>query len=148
MQSTITFNRVWRERIGEAFGDNPGWHGTELVLELVFLIDILLNFNTTYVEELSGKEVFDRRRISANYLLNHRHKVYAPLDVLASIPFLVANGCRVAGTTMAHSISYFKFFKLWRLGRVVRQFGAMRGPGAANARFNFNFTSTRASWTP
>jgi CRP-like cAMP-binding protein len=122
--------QVWRDRIGTEFRDNPGWHGTELMLELVFLLDIVLNFNTTFFEELSGKEVFDRKRISVNYLLNHHHKVYAPLDVLASVPFLVETVCGFTGATMDHSITYFKFFKLWRLGRVVRQFGTMNNRAA------------------
>ena len=43
--------------------------------------------------------------------------------MLASVPFLVETVCGFTGATMDHSITYFKFFKLWRLGRVVRRRG-------------------------
>ena len=46
------------------------------------------------------------------------------------MPFLVETVCGFTGATMDHSITYFKFFKLWRLGRVVRQFGTMNNRAA------------------
>jgi hypothetical protein len=55
------------------------------VIDILFGLDIALNFRTTYINPLTNAEVIDPRRIASNYLKSNRFVV----DLLASIPFEV-----------------------------------------------------------
>jgi hypothetical protein len=57
------------------------WSGTEIVylIDLFFLIDIVLNFFTSY--RYKGTEIADRKKVSAHYL-----KTLFVIDLLANFP--------------------------------------------------------------
>ena len=55
----------------------------EKVIDVLFVLDIVLNFRTTYINTKTNLEIVDPRRITRNYV----NSVRFPIDVLASIPF-------------------------------------------------------------
>lgn len=55
----------------------------EKVIDVLFVVDIFLNFRTTFINTKTNIEVVNPRRVSLNYVNSARF----PIDVLASIPF-------------------------------------------------------------
>ena len=55
------------------------------LIDILFGLDIALNFRTTYINPLDNAEIVDPRRIALNYVKSNRFAV----DLLASIPFEV-----------------------------------------------------------
>ena len=53
------------------------------VIDLLFALDIAVNFRTTYICEKTGREVVEGQRIARNYFFGNRFFV----DLMASIPF-------------------------------------------------------------
>ena len=51
-------------------------------MDILFLIDILVNFRCTYIDR-DGEEIFDAKLIARNYLISGRFFI----DLFASIPF-------------------------------------------------------------
>ena len=52
----------------------------DLIVDLMFIADILINFRTTYVE--NGEVVSDKQKIAVNYV-----KGWFVIDTIAAIPF-------------------------------------------------------------
>ena len=63
------------------------WHVITLVIDLLFLTDIILIFNYAYYDE-SYEIVVDRWKIVMNYIRSG----WLPIDVLAIFPFDILNG--------------------------------------------------------
>jgi hypothetical protein len=98
-----------------AFVHDVGWLGSVIVyaIDLFFVVDILLNFRTTYRH--GGEDVIDRQRIASRYL----HSMFL-IDLLATVPldaFLL--GWR---NVAFHGISVVLFLRCLRLLRVARLF--------------------------
>lgn len=81
-------------------------------IDILFMVDVFINFRTSYINSKTGEEIFDLKSIAKNYL-----KGRFWVDVLASLPldfigllFLSENG-----DTMA-----FELFGLLKLVRVLR----------------------------
>lgn len=55
----------------------------ERFIDVLFGIDIFLNFRTTFVNAKTNIEITDPTRIAKNYI----NSVRFPFDILASIPF-------------------------------------------------------------
>jgi len=53
------------------------------MIDLVFIIDIVLNFRTSFVDPVNGEEILDPVLISSKYLTEPRFYI----DVLSTIPF-------------------------------------------------------------
>ena len=51
-------------------------------IDIVFFLDIVLNFRTTFFHRHTGDEVVDTRKIAKNYVLGGKFAI----DLLASIP--------------------------------------------------------------
>jgi voltage-gated potassium channel len=102
-----------------AFQHGTDWRGTEIVylIDLFFLIDIVLNFFTSYRHK--GAEITDRKKTSVRYL-----KTLFVIDLLANFPldafFLMFQESPVYG------ISLVLILRLPRLLRIVRMFVIFR----------------------
>ena len=115
-----------------------GWYYFDLSADMLFLVDIALNFRTVY-RKTGGEIVTDPHAIRMNYL----HGWFV-LDVLASLPlsivFLIMDGLpsdddssssSSSSTTSANKILRFakfaklsKLFRVLKMGRIVKRLGA------------------------
>ena len=55
----------------------------ERIIDFLFILDIALNFRTTYVNPKTNIEITEPMKVAKNYMTSIRF----PFDVLASIPF-------------------------------------------------------------
>jgi hypothetical protein len=98
-----------------AFRHVADWSGTEIIylVDLFFLIDIVLNFFTSYRHK--GAEITDRKKVSAHYL-----KTLLVIDLLANFPldafFLIFQDIQI------YNVSLVLILRIPRLLRVVRLF--------------------------
>ena len=60
----------------------------DFCLEIVFIVDILLNFRTTFINPKTGRLVTKPKLIAHNYLTH-----WFPLDLLAALPFDILYLC-------------------------------------------------------
>ena len=76
----------------------------DICIDLLFLLDIVVNFRTTFYDK-DGDEIFDAKIIAKNYALGGRFTI----DALATIPFDYMGG----------SVA-LKIFGLLKLARITR----------------------------
>lgn len=60
----------------------PAFYILNSCIDLVFLLDIIVNFRTTFYDIETGDEVFDSKRTGMKYL-----KSRFTIDLLSTIPF-------------------------------------------------------------
>lgn len=86
---------------------------TNHVIDCLFLIDIFLNFRTTYQSSSTGDEIQSPKKIAINYLKFRFH-----VDLISTIPFEVVLPLLFSGNTF--NFSDFKFLSMIKLLRVLR----------------------------
>ncbi|CAH8561264.1 unnamed protein product [Heterobilharzia americana] len=101
-------------------GDEKDLIICDIIVELLFIVDIILNFWTTYVSK-SGQVVYHLKAIAINYL-----RGWFFLDLLAAIPFdviLAVNNPDIQGTIgeMGNWIHLLKLARLLRLARLFQK---------------------------
>ncbi|CAB0044343.1 unnamed protein product, partial [Trichogramma brassicae] len=85
----------------------------DVIVEVLFIIDIILNFNTTYVNK-KGEVVSNTKDIACNYI-----KCWFLCDILAALPFDLLYATDIYnGEESGHS--YIHLVKLTRLTRLAR----------------------------
>ena len=77
----IPLNVAFNVELEENLPDGIGVF--EKIIDVLFILDIVLNFRTTFINTKTNIEVVCPRRISSNYV----NSIRFPVDVLASIPF-------------------------------------------------------------
>ena len=83
----------------------------------MFLIDIIVNFRTTFFDEITGEEIYDKRRIAIRYL-----KGYFILHFLSIFPFAaisIGAGASQRAIISLGSISLLRMFKLERINKII-----------------------------
>ncbi|XP_034945688.1 potassium voltage-gated channel subfamily H member 8 [Chelonus insularis] len=90
---------------------------SDVVVEALFMFDIVLNFRTTYVSR-KGKLVINGRKIATNYL-----RSWFLIDLLAALPFDLLYAFDVySGEESGHShIHLVKLTRLLRLARILQR---------------------------
>lgn len=84
----------------------------ESLINLVFFIDIFLNFRTTYISDVNGDEIFDFRKISLLYILSGKFI----LDILSSLPFNAMD----ASSDILPILGMLKLIRVSRVNVVIR----------------------------
>ena len=99
-------------------GSSLGYSIVERFIDVCFGLDILFNLRTTYVNEKTGLEVADQKRILVNYLSTGRFFI----DLAASLPFeKIIEAFK--GSSQSKKLKLFgllKLVRLLRLGRIIR----------------------------
>ncbi|KAL4237377.1 Potassium voltage-gated channel subfamily H member 5 [Mactra antiquata] len=95
------------------------------IVDVVFFIDIILNFHTTFVGA-SGEVISDPKIIRMNYL-----KSWFVIDLLSCLPYDVFNAFQDVDEGISTLFSALKVVRLLRLGRVVRKLDHYLEYGAA-----------------
>uniref|UniRef100_A0A3Q2VUU9 Voltage-gated delayed rectifier potassium channel KCNH4 n=1 Tax=Haplochromis burtoni TaxID=8153 RepID=A0A3Q2VUU9_HAPBU len=82
---------------------------SDIAVEILFIIDIVFNFRTTYVSK-SGQVVFDARQICIHYLTT-----WFIIDLVAALPFDLLYAVKVSVVSMVHLLKTVRLIRLLRL---------------------------------
>lgn len=93
---------------------SPTAKGIEILITILFGIDILLNFNTSYVDGETEKVIVRRRQIAQHYL-----QTWFAVDFIATFPFdaVLQHSTNDSSSTLA-AIRLVRVLRLVRLGRL------------------------------
>uniref|UniRef100_H3DG17 Potassium voltage-gated channel, subfamily H (eag-related), member 5a n=1 Tax=Tetraodon nigroviridis TaxID=99883 RepID=H3DG17_TETNG len=105
--------------------NNLAWLVVDSVVDVIFLIDIVLNFHTTFVGP-AGEVISDARLIRMNYL-----KTWFVIDLLSCLPYDIINAFEHVDDGLSSLFSSLKVIRLLRLGRVARKLDHYLEYGAA-----------------
>ncbi|NWS93665.1 KCNH1 protein, partial [Mionectes macconnelli] len=126
--------------------NNVAWLVVDSIVDVIFLVDIVLNFHTTFVGP-AGEVISDPKLIRMNYL-----KTWFVIDLLSCLPYDVINAfenvdevitnivafmsnsnghCTLSFQGISSLFSSLKVVRLLRLGRVARKLDHYIEYGAA-----------------
>jgi len=97
-------------RIAFSEKDGKSWEALYIFIDSCFGLDILLTFNTSYTEEVTTNEIWDRKRIILNYL-----EGWFWLDIIAIIPF-----DKFFSNSQGNLNAVAKFARIGRLYKLIR----------------------------
>uniref|UniRef100_A0A8C7Z081 Potassium voltage-gated channel, subfamily H (eag-related), member 5a n=1 Tax=Oryzias sinensis TaxID=183150 RepID=A0A8C7Z081_9TELE len=105
--------------------NNLAWLVVDSVVDVIFLVDIVLNFHTTFVGP-AGEVISDAKQIRMNYL-----KTWFVIDLLSCLPYDIINAFEHVEEGLSSLFSSLKVIRLLRLGRVARKLDHYLEYGAA-----------------
>ncbi|XP_014677839.1 PREDICTED: potassium voltage-gated channel subfamily H member 1-like [Priapulus caudatus] len=105
--------------------DTVGLLVIDTIVDVIFFIDIVLNFHTTFVGP-GGEVVSDPKIIRINYV-----KSWFVIDLLSCLPYDVFNAFDQVDDDIGRLFSTLKVVRLLRLGRVARKLDHYMEYGAA-----------------
>ncbi|XP_070781612.1 voltage-gated delayed rectifier potassium channel KCNH5 [Enoplosus armatus] len=105
--------------------NNLAWLVLDSVVDVIFLIDIVLNFHTTFVGP-AGEVISDAKLIRMNYM-----KTWFVIDLLSCLPYDIINAFEHVDEGLSSLFSSLKVIRLLRLGRVARKLDHYLEYGAA-----------------
>ncbi|XP_069607902.1 voltage-gated delayed rectifier potassium channel KCNH4 [Ranitomeya imitator] len=82
---------------------------SDIAVEMLFILDIILNFRTTYVSH-SGQVVYEPRSICIHYLAT-----WFFVDLIAALPFDLLYAFNVTVTSLVHLLKTIRLLRLLRL---------------------------------
>uniref|UniRef100_A0A8C5FYH1 Voltage-gated delayed rectifier potassium channel KCNH4 n=1 Tax=Gouania willdenowi TaxID=441366 RepID=A0A8C5FYH1_GOUWI len=83
--------------------------GSDIAVEMLFILDIILNFRTTYVGR-SGQVVYDPRSICLHY-----STTWLFVDLIAALPFDLLYAFNITVTSLVHLLKTVRLLRLLRL---------------------------------
>uniref|UniRef100_A0A3Q3N9R2 Voltage-gated delayed rectifier potassium channel KCNH4 n=1 Tax=Mastacembelus armatus TaxID=205130 RepID=A0A3Q3N9R2_9TELE len=83
--------------------------GSDIAVEMLFILDIILNFRTTYVSQ-SGQVVYDARSIYLHYCTT-----WFFVDLMAALPFDLLYAFNITVTSLVHLLKTVRLLRLLRL---------------------------------
>ncbi|OMJ95537.1 hypothetical protein SteCoe_1141 [Stentor coeruleus] len=92
--------------------NDPSWLIINTIIDLFFILDVLINFNTCYYE-ITGKLITGRKKISVNYM-----KTWFIVDLISSFPIQLFEDSVV--TSSNH------YLRLIRVNRIYRLFSLFK----------------------
>ncbi|MFT7797589.1 potassium voltage-gated channel subfamily H member 4-like [Arapaima gigas] len=82
---------------------------SDVAVEMLFILDILINFRTTYVSQ-SGQVVYDPHSICIHYAAT-----WFAVDLIAALPFDLLYAFNVTVTSLVHLLKTVRLLRLLRL---------------------------------
>ncbi|XP_065806141.1 potassium voltage-gated channel subfamily H member 4 isoform X2 [Labrus bergylta] len=82
---------------------------SDIVVEMLFIIDMILNFRTTYVSQ-SGQVVYESRSICIHYATT-----WFFVDLVAALPFDLLYAFNITVTSLVHLLKTVRLLRLLRL---------------------------------
>ena len=96
---------------------SPGFIALNTSIDLVFLMDIIVNFRTTFYDIETGDEVFDAKRTGRRYLRSR-----FTIDLLSTLPFdNIAAIFTASSSPVLQLFSLLKLVRISRLGRIIER---------------------------
>ncbi|KAM6972482.1 potassium voltage-gated channel subfamily H member 1b [Aplochiton taeniatus] len=105
--------------------NNVTWLVVDSIVDVIFLVDIVLNFHTTFVGP-AGEVISHPKLIRMNYV-----KTWFVIDLLSCLPYDVINAFENVDEGISSLFSSLKVVRLLRLGRVARKLDHYIEYGAA-----------------
>lgn len=99
--------------------DNDMIRFSDAVVDLIFLIDIIFEFRTTYLDPKLGKEVKTPEKLAKRYL-----KGRFTIDLISSVPFNALFSMR---TEFLDMLGLLKLLRVSRISPVIRKSNAPQG---------------------
>jgi len=84
-------------------------HYLELLISLVFIVDVFMGFRKGYINEITGKHERDGKLIAIRYI-----KFYFWIDLLSCIPFNL-----FVNSMFFRLISLIKVVRLFRFKKII-----------------------------
>ena len=81
------------------------------LIDLIFALDIVFRFRTTYIDPISGEEVLDIYKITVHYV--NSSNFY--FDVISTIPF----DDFISNDGIFPYLGLFKLIRVWRINNVI-----------------------------
>ena len=97
---------------GDSFESNPFSDVFNALFDFLFIMDVIINFRTSYINVQTGEEIDDWKRISLNYI---KGKFW--VDLIASLPL---DFISFAVTQQRNNSLSFNLISLLKLVRVLR----------------------------
>ncbi|XP_058260789.1 potassium voltage-gated channel subfamily H member 4a isoform X2 [Hemibagrus wyckioides] len=89
---------------------------SDIAVEMLFILDIILNFRTTYVGP-AGQVVYDARSICLHY-----SATWFILDLIAALPFDLLYAFNISVTSLVHLLKTVRLLRLLRLLQKVDRY--------------------------
>ena len=99
-----------------SFSFHPAYIVVDSIINFIFIVDVFINFRTTFLHPLTGEEVFDSKRIALHYL-----KSRFIIDLIAIIPLdnIVSLFIITDNVSAFSLVSLLKLTRIMRLGRLI-----------------------------
>ena len=94
---------------------SPALMSIWLIIDVVFLADVMLTFCTTFTDSFTNVEVFDHKRIANRYL-----KGWFVIDLISCIPFDIIIEGQSSFNTIARISRTSRLYKMIRLLRLLK----------------------------
>lgn len=94
------------------FGENIDSHVIDWIINFIFLIDIFINFRTTFMNRF-GVEIYNPILIAKNYIYGPRFWI----DLVSSIPFDVIP---INGLRALNIMSMLKIVRIFRISKIIQ----------------------------
>jgi CRP-like cAMP-binding protein len=108
----------------------PGWKGVDILLDIVFTVDVCMKARTSYADH--GYTITDPRKV-----LRHYASRWMIIDLLSSLPFdWMLSGVSAPDDSVDWQ-QIMKLFCLLRAGRLVRMLEGLEGSVANSLRILF-----------
>ena len=113
--------------------NDGGWYYVNYMVDIFFIIDLMINFRTTFVEEATKEEIWDAKEIAINYVFKGRNGSWFPMDLIMSIPDTLIGNQESNGSSGSDEIDgddgaleVLRVFQLFRMLRLVKIFRLAR----------------------
>lgn len=92
----------------------------EWLTMVIFFLDIIVGFNTSYINVASGDEIYGQKMIAVNYIWNGTFII----DILSTFPLDKIFGNVVDNNTL-NILKIFGFLKIQRIRRISKIIGQL-----------------------
>ncbi|XP_071241301.1 voltage-gated delayed rectifier potassium channel KCNH4-like isoform X1 [Salvelinus alpinus] len=106
---TVPFNVCFVSHQDDIDWDSRSTIASDIAVEMLFILDIILNFRTTFVSQ-SGQVVYDARSIYLHYC-----GTWFFIDLIAALPFDLLYAFNITVTSLVHLLKTVRLLRLLRL---------------------------------
>ncbi|XP_036796859.1 potassium voltage-gated channel subfamily H member 4-like [Oncorhynchus mykiss] len=106
---TVPFNVCFVSHQDDTDWDSRSTIASDIAVEMLFILDIILNFRTTFVSQ-SGQVVYDARSIYLHYC-----GTWFFIDLIAALPFDLLYAFNITVTSLVHLLKTVRLLRLLRL---------------------------------
>ena len=95
--------------------ESRGFFILNSIIDFIFLLDIFVQFKTTFFDPISGEEVYDKKLIAMNYL-----KGRFIFDFLSTVPFdAIVQAITGEKISILPLLSLLKLMRITRISRII-----------------------------